>query len=184
MKKKYFRIICSILTTVAFLIIAFGSGEEDKQQWQKNSKEFFCGKKFVNSRTIEVTGKTEKSVTTLNCDGTYTSIEDYNTSDLSKEIYGNSISHSGTNNSFFGRWEIVEDNLPIAVKNFFDHGGFKADTYTIIKYKSSGKERFAYIQYGEDSPSLYLGLVITDGDVREDEGVYYAKDFNMFEGLE
>jgi hypothetical protein len=183
--KKYSKSITNVLITCLFLFVAYGSGEEEKQKWRKNSKDIFCGKKFTKSNTIEITGKTEKSVTILNCDGTYTSIEDYNTSNLSKEIYGNSISHSGTNNSFSGTWEILENNLPPEIENYFIKGGFKADDYTVIKYRSSnGKERFAYIQFSEDVSDLYLGLVILDGDSREDEGVYYAKDFDMFEGLE
>ena len=43
MKNKYYKMVSSVVITGAFLIIAFGSGDDEKKiEWKKNSQECFC----------------------------------------------------------------------------------------------------------------------------------------------
>ena len=185
MKNNYFKIISSTIITGAFLFIAFGSGDDEKKsEWKKNSKECFCGKEFKSSHTIEAIDMTTKVITILNCDGTYTSKEDWGTSKENEETYRNTAGRSsGNNGNFSGTWQIIESNMPNEVEQFFSQGGFKANDYTIIKYNSSnGKERYAYIQHTEGKSDLYIGLVTFDRDCYEPH-TYKEEDLDMYSGL-
>jgi len=183
-KNKFFKIIGSVLMASSFLFLAFGSSEDDnKEEWVKNSKESFCGKEFKSSHTIEAIDMTTKVVTILNCDGTYTSKEDWGTSERNEETYNNTVGRSsGNNGDFSGTWEIVESNIPYEVDNYFRKGGFKEADYTIIRYHSNkGKTRYAYVQHDENV-SLYLGLVTFERDNYE-EKTYREEDLDMYSGL-
>ena len=185
MENKYFKIIGTTLITGAFLFIAFGSGDDEKKsEWKKNSKECFCGKEFKSSHTTEAIDMTTKVVTILNCDGTYSSKEDWGTSKRHEEIYNNTVGRSsGNNGDFSGTWEIAESNLPSEVENWFRTGGFKESEYTIIRYHSNrGKTRYAYIQHTEGKDDLYIGLVTFDRDNYE-EKTYREEDLDIYSGL-
>lgn len=163
MKNKS-KLISSLLITGLFLLIAFGSGKDDKKvAWVSNSKELFCGRKFWKSTTSPL-GTTTKSATILNCDGTYTSTEDEDMSALNEES-GNTLGQSKTNNgTFSGTWEIVT-NFPEALKR---DGSTQKHKPTYIKFNSnSGTVGYAEIlcfKYGE---YYYLGLTVMDATGKE-----------------
>ncbi len=152
-----------------------------KQNGKKNSKESFCGKEFTSSHTTEGLDITTTSITILNCDGTYTSKEDRDISTANKES-GYTLGQSKTNNNnFSGTWQIVENNLPAEVENYFSSGGFKTNNYTVIKYHSNlGKDRYAYIQHEDGTPD-YLGLVTFERDCYEYH-TYRDEDLDMYSG--
>jgi hypothetical protein len=170
MKKNYYlKIISSLIIGVLFLFIAFGSGA-DKPKWEKNSKEIICGKEFEDSHNQENIGLDIKTVTIFNCNGTYTSKEDYDSDNLG--IRGNS-------NNFHGTWEIATNNIPSEIAN--KTIGLVNDKYTIIKYKSNnGKVRYATILNLDDG-YVYLSLIVLDNEIPSSDG-YEAKDYDMFEG--
>jgi len=54
---------------------------------------------------------TVKRITILNCDGTYTSKEDWGTSTPNEDTYKNTVGRaSGNNDNFLGTWEVVDNN--------------------------------------------------------------------------
>lgn len=181
MKKYYFKLISSTLIVGAFILIAFGSGDDEKKvEWKKNSKESFCGKEFRSSHTIDAIDMTTKVVTILNCDGTYTSNEDWGTSNQNEETYRNTVGRSsGNNGNFSGTWEIIETK-PTEI----DLSGYKESEYTIIKYRSNkGKERYASITYNAQiSGKLSLDPEALDSDCYE-PGVYHQEDLHMYSGF-
>jgi hypothetical protein len=180
-KNKLFKAIGSVLLVSAFLTISYGSGEdENKEEWKKNSKESFCGKEFRSSHTIDAIDMTTKVVTILNCDGTYTSKEDWGTSNQNEETYRSTVGRSsGNNGDFSGTWEIVETK-PTEI----DLSGYKESEYTIIKYRSNkGKERYASVCYNvRISGKLSLDPVALDSDCYE-PGVYHQEDLHMYSGF-
>jgi hypothetical protein len=186
MKTKLTKIIGSTVLFIAFLFLAYGSGEEKNQneKWKKNSIDCFCGKEFKWTKNIDQIDMDIKSVTVFNCDGTYTSKQNWGTSKENEEVYNNTAGRSsGDNYSFSGKWEIVNENIPTEIENYFSTGGFKLDDYTIIIYKSdSGKIRYAYIHHDGKDTKLYLGLVVLRTESVPEDG-YEDKDYDLFSGF-
>lgn len=160
------------------------SNDTNKVTWQKNVKNAFCGKEFISSKTIKAIDMTVKTVTVFNCNGTYTSKEDWGTSQAHEEDYRNTVGRSeGNNSNFSGTWEIVEKNLPSEVDSYFRNGGFNENEYTVIRYHSNtGKVRYAFIQYMEEKSLLFNGLVTFARDNNEDN-TYKEEDLDMYSGL-
>lgn len=164
-----------------FLFLAFGSGENEKKvEWKKNSKESFCGLEFRSSHTIEAIDMTIKVVTILNCDGTYTSKEDWGTSKINEETYNNTAGRSsGNNEDFSGTWVIVDkvsDEDTVKLVNSSDSSD--ADG-TMIKYTSNlGKTRYATIYKYERK--LWLSPIAYEVDCHDK--TYEYKDLNMYAG--
>jgi hypothetical protein len=181
MKKNYLKLIGSTFIVGAFLLVAYGSGDDEKKaEWKKNSKESFCGMEFKSSHTTEAIDMTTKVVTILNCDGTYTSKEDWGTSKRNDETYNNTVGRSsGNNGDFSGTWEIIE-HKPAEVSM----SGYNESDYTIIKYTSNkGKERYASIAY---NTRLSGKLSLTPNALHSDcyePGVYKEEDLHMYSGF-
>jgi hypothetical protein len=194
MKLNFFNLFIYSCLISFFLIIAFGSGSDDKKEvFKKNSKEAFCGKEFKSSSYIKEIDMNEDFVTILNCDGTYTSKQDWGTSKSNEETYNNTVGHSsGSFYNFSGTWEIVESesNLPYeVVDNIKDYKGIE---YTLIRYNSNkGKTRYALIfDYNDlaklkdvpsSSNSLTLSVVALSEDCYEYK-TYRNEDLHMFGG--
>jgi hypothetical protein len=188
MKKNYLKPIGSAFIAVAFLFIAFGSGNDEKKtEWKKNSKECFCGKEFKNSRTIEAIDMTTKVVTILNCDGTYTSKEDWGTSKENEETYRNTVGRSSGNNSdFSGTWIIVdkvsdEDAGKLANREESSTQSIASidPNATMIKYTSNlGKTRYATVYKYEHK--LWLSPIAYEVDCHDK--TYEYEDLNMYDG--
>ncbi|WP_291139654.1 hypothetical protein [Flavobacterium sp. UBA7663] len=163
MKKKS-KLISSVLITGVFLLVAFGSGKDDKKvAWVSNSKELFCGRKFWKSTTSPL-GTTTKSATILNCDGTYISTEDEDMSALNEES-GNTLGQSKTNNgAFSGTWKIVT-TFPEAIKR---DGSTQKQKPTYIKFNSNdGKIGYAEIYCYKYEVYYYLALTVMDASGNE-----------------
>ncbi|MCR4030284.1 MULTISPECIES: hypothetical protein [Flavobacterium] len=196
MNKNYLKLISSIFISGIFVLIAFGSTDnEPTEVFKKNSKEAFCGKKFKSSSNLKEIDMDIDAITILNCDGTYTSKQDWGTSKSNQEAYNNAIGRSSGNNAdFSGKWEIVESetNLPLEIKN--DLSDFKGIEYSIIKYQSKkGKTRYALIYNYNDlatlkdwptssSFGLSLHIFVLPIDCYEYK-TYRNEDLHMFEGF-
>jgi hypothetical protein len=181
MQNKYFKIVSSVVIAGAFLFVAFGSGDSEKKtEWKKNSKECFCGKEFKNSHTTEAIDMTTKVVTVLNCDGTYTSKEDWGTSKENEETYRNTAgSSSGNNGSFSGTWEMVEKVSSEDSGKLANSSESSDADATFIKYKSNlGKTRYAKIYKYE--AQLWLAPIAYEEDCHDK--VYSYEDLNMYDG--
>lgn len=176
MKKKS-KFFSSVLISGLFLFIAFGSGDKEEKKQQSNSNEIFCNKEFYANRSVENIGMDKKNTTIFNCDGTYTSKQEWEADSRVKEDYDSYGRSHDTNYNFSGSWEVVT-NVPEEIKRVLT--GFKDGDYTLIKYKSnSGKERYAYISPYENQ--LYLSLVILPSDNIVDK-VYHEENYDLLEG--
>jgi hypothetical protein len=186
--KNYLKLVSSIIIVGVFIFLAFGSGENAKKsEWKKNSKENFCGKEFRNSHTIEAIDMTIKVVTVLNCDGTYTSKEDWGTSKRNEETYNNTVGRSsGNNEDFSGTWEIVdkvsdEDAVKLVNRDESNTQSIaKMDpNATMIRYTSNlGKTRYATVYKYEQQ--LWLSPIAYEVDCHDK--TYEYKDLNMYDG--
>jgi len=185
MKINYLKTVTSLFIGGVFLFLAFGSGnEEKKSEWKKNSKDSFCGKEFKSSHTIAAIDMTTKVVTILNCDGTYTSKEDWGTSKQNEETYNNTVGRSsGKNGDFSGAWVIVdkvadEDLSKVANPRFNLPENSDANS-TIIKYTSNlGKIRYANVH--TYNKQLWLSPIPYEVDCKD--GTYEYIDLNMYDG--
>ena len=139
MKKNHCKFISNIFIVSVFLF--FSCGKSGKREI---TKDYFCSKVFSMPSTVEPIDMKINRVTTLNCDGTYTSKEDWGTSPKNEEIYRTTTgSSSGTNTNFSGVWEVVDNKkLPEEIDNWLKKYSREADFYneklfTVLKYKSS-----------------------------------------------
>lgn len=161
--KKLIKIMSLLMTCGVFMLIAYGSGKDEKVAWESNSKELFCGRKFWHS-TISPLGTTTKSATILNCDGTFTSTQDEDMSALNEES-GNTLGQSKTNNgTFSGTWKIVT-TFPEAIKR---DGSTQKQKPTYIKFNSNdGKIGYAEIYCYKYEVYYYLALTVMDSSGNE-----------------
>jgi hypothetical protein len=190
MKKNYFKLIGSTFIVGAFLFIAFGSGSDSKSDPKKFTKDYFCGKEFSMPHTIEAIDMSIKRVTILNCNGTYTSKEDWGTSSRNEETYRNTVGRSSGNNAdFSGTWEVVDNkNLPSEIdsylQNFEGHIDkfYNEKPFTILRYKSSiGKS--GYLRVTDYNLN---GQIILDHIITSSSGVgqgYKEADLNLYSGF-
>jgi hypothetical protein len=189
MKKTIMR-LSSILLAVAFLLIAFGSGDSESEEftWKKNDSKSFCGKKFKSSKTIEAIGMNVDVETVFNCDGTYTSKQVWDTDKANEEAYRNTAgSTSGEFANFSGTWEIVDKDLPQVEKNYMASSGFKDEDVTVIRYHSNrGKTRYAYIAWDsskKNASPLYCSQITYPSDIDPVERYYNEEDLDLFSGF-
>ena len=181
--KKNGKITATTLIVGFFILIAFASGEENKNDeiiWEKNKKESFCGKKFKSSSTVDAIDMTTEVVTILNCDGTYVSKEDWSTSDDNEEVYNNTVGRSSGNNSdFSGKWQIV-DKIPTEdVSKLANTSEGNTSEATLIRYTSNlGKTRYATIYLYDKQ--IWLSPIPYEIDLVDDS--YEYKDLNMYNG--
>lgn len=178
--KKAIKIMSLLMACGVFMFMAYGSGEKDNKKWESGNKDLFCGKKFYDTKSIEQIGMTVETVTTLNCDGTYTSLQDWKGDEPYKDEYNSTVGRSSDNNyNFSGTWEVVTD-IPQEVKN--EMTGFKDGDYTIIKYSSDNvRNRYAWIQPVENN-KFYLSLLIFASDNPPSDG-YRDEDYDLFGGF-
>lgn len=123
---------------------------------------------------------TTKVITILNCDGTYTSKEDWGTSKENEETYRNTVGRSSGNNSdFSGTWVIVDKvSDEDAGKLANSSEGSDADA-TMIKYTSNlGKTRYAKVYKYEQQ--LWLSPIAYEVDCHDK--TYQYEDLNMYNG--
>ena len=187
--KNQFKIIGSTLIAGAFLLIAFGSGEDNqKSSWTKNSKEIICGKEFKSEDYQKELDMQKKYITVLNCDGSYKSELDWNAySKSSEEVYNNTIGTSqGNFESFSGSWEIITENIPdylsrqITEYENFEPNHMPKNETTIIKYTSNkGRSGFAYIYKSNDKNEIILTPVPS---ALEASSSYEDDDLHMYFG--
>lgn len=174
MKSKFI-----LLFTISLFFLACKQSEETKENlWKQNSKECFCGIEFKGSKIIESIDMKIKTITILNCDGTYISKQDWGTSKENEDTYRSTTGSSkGSNYDFHGTWQIIEPTSGLRADGSMDK--FKP---TYIKFIcSDGKVGLGYICVfrSESTPSVgALELVINDMDGNYAEG----EKVGMFEG--
>ena len=110
MRKTIKRISVLAISTLSLLMVLSCSNKSKK--WEAGNKELFCGKEFYGTQSIEQIGMTVQTITKLNCDGTYTSREDWKADEPNKDEYNSTVGRSSDNNyNFSGTWEVVT-NIP------------------------------------------------------------------------
>ena len=169
-----------ILSIMFFLLLAFACSDK-KFEWEKNKKDCFCGKKFLDTDKTEAIDMTTDIETILNCDGSYSSKENWGTSAKHEEDYKNTVGRtSGSNGEFSGTWAIVNNVSPEDAGKLADPSEVNPPNgETMIKYTSNrGKTRYATISYYENQ--LFLFLIPFAVDIHD--RTYDYKDLQMYPG--
>jgi hypothetical protein len=183
-----FKNIGFVMLASVFLVAAFGSGSDDKkgdkQEWKNQSKESFCGLKFSGGKYTKAIDMRTNYTTTFNCDGTFSSSEDWKTSKRNEDTYNKTVGRSSGNfGEFSGTWDVVDGISPSDASMLANplSSLCSSTEKTIIKYSSSnGKQRYAMVCKSEDK--LYLLLIPFISDL-DQEGTYEQKDLGMYEGI-
>lgn len=162
-----------LLTLLAFIQCDGKKGKTERADvWEKNNKECFCGLEFENTTTIDAIGMTVNTITVLNCDGTFTSGQDWKADKEQEQNYNTNVGRSSDNTyNFTGSWKIVNQNL----------GDSTTEKWTYIEYTSSnGKTRNASISVGNNN-KIFLIPIAKSSDCYE-EKTYHSEALGMFEG--
>jgi hypothetical protein len=176
MKKNIIKLlICFVLFPLIMISCKDVSKTEKTGVWGKNKKECFCGLEFENTTTIDAIGMEVNTITVLNCDGTFTSGQNWKSEKEYEKEYNTTVGRSSDDTyNFTGTWKIINQNL----------GDFSTEKYTYIEYKSSnGKKRNASISVGKVAGEykIFLSPIALSSDCYE-EKTYHSEALGMFDG--